>query len=152
MPTKSKKYKISKKGALRVQSLTYRDSGVYTCIAGRSKADLTLSVRPKPGEFLNSEEIQKQVGYKNERVDLQVAGIQAGEEAGNTIFSDDHSHEQRPDSAKKTVNQNGKLYTPARSSPKTEINIYKTEAWPSKSTTQRSDQEAVRQYIIFIIS
>jgi hypothetical protein len=28
----SKKYKISKKGALRIQDVTHRDGGIYTCL------------------------------------------------------------------------------------------------------------------------
>ncbi|XP_071450701.1 protein madd-4-like isoform X3 [Hetaerina americana] len=55
----SKKYKISKKGALRIQDVVYRDSGVYTCVAGRSSADLSLSVKPSPGHFPTSEEIER---------------------------------------------------------------------------------------------
>nr|CAD7424513.1 unnamed protein product [Timema monikensis] len=62
----SKKYKISKKGALRIQDVTHRDSGIYTCVAcmslcaGLSTANLMLSVKPRPGEFLSSEEIERQ--------------------------------------------------------------------------------------------
>ncbi|EDS28372.1 papilin [Culex quinquefasciatus] len=46
---KSKKIKISKKGALRILDVTFREAGVYTCHAGLSHADLRLSVKPKPG-------------------------------------------------------------------------------------------------------
>ncbi|KAJ9595135.1 hypothetical protein L9F63_013575, partial [Diploptera punctata] len=53
----SKKYKISKKGALRIQDVTHRDAGTYTCVAGRSSADLVLTVKARPGEFPSSEEI-----------------------------------------------------------------------------------------------
>ncbi|XP_059474389.1 protein madd-4 isoform X5 [Neocloeon triangulifer] len=55
----SKKYSISKKGALRVQDVVYSDSGIYTCMAGRSFADITLTVKPRPGHFPTSEEIDK---------------------------------------------------------------------------------------------
>ncbi|KOB77866.1 ADAMTS-like protein 1, partial [Operophtera brumata] len=37
-------------GALRITSLSLRDHGVYTCVAGRSSANLTLLVKPKPGD------------------------------------------------------------------------------------------------------
>lgn len=140
---KSKKYKISKKGALRVQNLTYRDSGVYTCIAGRSSADLTLSVRPRPGEFLTSEEIQKQSGFKHERVDLQIAGIQANEDGANPIFSDDHSHEQRPDIPRKAPSQKTRLFTPTLPSLRVNSKVNSLNAWPPLSTTPRSDHDPV---------
>lgn len=48
--TKTKTIKISKKGALRVLDVTYRDGGVYACHAGLSVAELKLSVKPKPGD------------------------------------------------------------------------------------------------------
>lgn len=55
----SKKFRISKKGALKINNVTYRDSGVYACIASRSTADITLTVKPMPGHFPNSEEIHQ---------------------------------------------------------------------------------------------
>ncbi|XP_037039972.1 protein madd-4 isoform X3 [Bradysia coprophila] len=49
---KSKKIKISKKGALRILDVTYRDQGTYACHAGLSVADLKLTVKPKPGDSM----------------------------------------------------------------------------------------------------
>ncbi|XP_049817483.1 ADAMTS-like protein 1 isoform X3 [Aethina tumida] len=80
---KSKKYKTSRKGALRIQNLTLRDSGLYTCIAGKSTASIQISVRPKPGR-----------------------------DDPNPIFSDEHSHEQRPDKPKRKTTPRTKLFTP----------------------------------------
>ncbi|XP_072391161.1 protein madd-4 isoform X2 [Diabrotica undecimpunctata] len=105
---KNKKYKTSKKGALRVSNLTLRDSGLYTCLAAKSTANIHISVRPKPGEFPTSEEIQKQ-GFKTDKVDL-TSDVHANREDGTPIFSDDHSHEQRPDRARKKPSS--KLFTP----------------------------------------
>lgn len=48
--TKTKTIKISKKGALRVLDVTYRDAGIYACHAGLSSAELKLTVKPKPGD------------------------------------------------------------------------------------------------------
>lgn len=108
--SKSKKYKTSKKGALRIQNLAYRDSGTYTCKAGKSSADIVLSVRPIPGQFINSEEIQRHQ-YKNVRNDYEVADIHPPRDSLAPIFSnDDHSHEQRPDLSRRKVKE--KLFTP----------------------------------------
>ncbi|CAH1163521.1 unnamed protein product [Phaedon cochleariae] len=93
-----KKFKTSKKGALRVSSLTLSDSGMYTCVAGRSEASIHISVRPKPGEFPTSEEIQRQ-GFKADKIEL-IADVHSDRDSG-TIFSDDHSHEQRPSKSRK---------------------------------------------------
>ncbi|XP_046490682.1 protein madd-4 isoform X2 [Neodiprion pinetum] len=54
---KSKKYKISKKGALRIVDVSYSDNGVYACIAGHSQAEVRLLVKVRPGEYMSSEEI-----------------------------------------------------------------------------------------------
>ncbi|KAK9728281.1 ADAMTS cysteine-rich domain [Popillia japonica] len=100
---------VSKKGALRIQNVAYIDKGVYTCIAGKSTADFILSVQPKPGEFMNSEEIMRQSGFKNERTGGYQ--IQPRREDKNPVLSnDDHSHEQRPD-----------LLKNPRTSPKTRL-------------------------------
>lgn len=53
---KTRKYKVSKKGALRILDVTFKDAGVYTCHAGLSVADIQLTIKPKPGEFPSSEE------------------------------------------------------------------------------------------------
>lgn len=47
---KAKNVKISKKGALRILDVVYRDSGTYACHAGLSIAELKLKVKPKPGD------------------------------------------------------------------------------------------------------
>lgn len=98
--SKSKKYKISKKGALRIQNLAYSDSGIYTCMAGKSTADLSLTVKPKPGEFPSSEEIER---HNQNRLDRNRMG-DTSEALGRSndgyhrpfVIGDDHSHEQRP--------------------------------------------------------
>lgn len=56
---KSRKYKVSKKGALRILDVTFKDAGVYTCHAGMSVADITLTIKQKPGEFPSSEEVDR---------------------------------------------------------------------------------------------
>ncbi|XP_060536482.1 protein madd-4 isoform X2 [Cylas formicarius] len=99
----NKKFKSSKKGALRVQSLSYSDSGVYTCVAGKSAASIKISVTPKPGEFHSSEEIQRL--YKTEIV----SDVDMSKTKGTPVFADDYSHEQRPDGTKKKFT---KLFTP----------------------------------------
>lgn len=48
--SKTKTIKISKKGALRVLDVAYRDAGIYACHAGLSLAELKLTVKPKPGD------------------------------------------------------------------------------------------------------
>lgn len=47
---KSKKFKVSKKGALRILDLTYSDTGVYACHAGLSVERIKISVKKKPGD------------------------------------------------------------------------------------------------------
>lgn len=47
-------------GALRIQDLKLQDAGTYRCEAANSVADLNLTVKPRPGEFPSSEEIERQ--------------------------------------------------------------------------------------------
>ena len=46
---KTKKFKVSRKGALRILDITFRDAGGYTCHAGLSTADINIDVKAKPG-------------------------------------------------------------------------------------------------------
>ncbi|XP_049881211.1 protein madd-4 isoform X2 [Pectinophora gossypiella] len=115
--TKSKKYKISKKGALRITSLSLRDHGVYTCVAGRSSANLTLLVKPRPGEFPSSEEIERHKPLGDPSSPL--ADSRADGRYRPVIGappSDDQSHEQRPGDSRKSYKsrQRGKNPEKAR--------------------------------------
>ncbi|XP_054005175.1 protein madd-4 isoform X1 [Hylaeus anthracinus] len=53
---RSRKYKISRKGALKINRITEADSGVYACIAGSSHAETQLIVKFRSKEQLSSEE------------------------------------------------------------------------------------------------
>ncbi|XP_030381112.1 protein madd-4 [Scaptodrosophila lebanonensis] len=47
---RSRKFKVSKKGALRILDITFRDAGVYSCHAGLSSAEIHIEVKAKPGQ------------------------------------------------------------------------------------------------------
>lgn len=140
-------------GALRVQNLTLRDSGRYTCIAGRSSASIQISVRPKPGEFVTSEEIQRQGSNKNERVDL-ISDVYINRDDTSPIFSsDDHSHEQRPDVVRKKPTRlptpRTGLFTPTLPSLRKDNNL---DAWPPQATTLNTDSVHVSSiYFNFLL-
>ncbi|BES91442.1 Thrombospondin type 1 domain [Nesidiocoris tenuis] len=89
----SKKYRISKKGALRIQEASYGDTGVFTCLAGRSSADITITVKARPGEFPSSEEIEKHTSNQ-----LDPAMHSNGDLPHRPFLppGDDESHEQHP--------------------------------------------------------
>ncbi|XP_076230521.1 ADAMTS-like no long nerve cord isoform X4 [Nomia melanderi] len=53
---KSRKYKISRKGALKINDITASDSGVYACIAGNSHAETQLIIKFRSKEQISSEE------------------------------------------------------------------------------------------------
>ncbi|XP_045540256.1 protein madd-4 [Papilio machaon] len=105
--TKSKKHKISKKGALRITSLSLRDHGVYTCVAGRSSANLTLVVKPRPGEYPTSEEI----GQPKKPLDDPSSLADRSDGRATSGKVDNLSQEQRPGDQRKTYKgrQRGKL-------------------------------------------
>lgn len=47
---KTRNIKLSKKGALRILDVSYRDAGIFACHAGHSLSELRLRVKPKPGD------------------------------------------------------------------------------------------------------
>ncbi|XP_066139353.1 protein madd-4 isoform X1 [Euwallacea fornicatus] len=124
----NKKFKSSKKGALRVQNLSLRDMGTYTCVAGKSAASISISIRPKPGEFTTSEEVQKQY-----QMDL-IPNEHIPSSDGKPVYTaDDQSHEQKPDSSKtKTF----KFFTPTSSPSSLTLDGY-------AKSTPLSDQSGV---------
>ncbi|XP_048513461.1 protein madd-4 isoform X2 [Athalia rosae] len=106
---KSKKYKISKKGALRIVDINYSDNGVYACIAGQSQAEVHLLVKARPGEYMSSEEILRHgKTVHHQDVSLDSAPSLSGEvlhtdhaaPAYGSPFSfngEDFSHEAHPE-------------------------------------------------------
>ncbi|EDW11993.2 uncharacterized protein Dmoj_GI17443, isoform B [Drosophila mojavensis] len=55
---RSRKFKVSKKGALRILDITFRDAGIYSCHAGLSSAEINIEVKAKPGQ--QAEELERQ--------------------------------------------------------------------------------------------
>ncbi|XP_002067202.3 protein madd-4 isoform X1 [Drosophila willistoni] len=55
---RSRKFKVSKKGALRILDITFRDAGVYSCHAGLSSAEINIEVKAKPGQ--KAEDLERQ--------------------------------------------------------------------------------------------
>ncbi|KAK7604935.1 hypothetical protein V9T40_006121 [Parthenolecanium corni] len=91
------KYKISKKGILRIMEATGQDNTTFTCKAGQSTATIRIYVKPSPGRFPpDSEEYTRQQS-------IQPDPERTMEYSGNLKFepSEDMSHERSPDSEKK---------------------------------------------------
>ncbi|XP_063699657.1 protein madd-4 isoform X2 [Culicoides brevitarsis] len=80
----SKKHKVSKKGALRVLDVNFKDAGIYTCIAGLSESSIKLSVKPKMGDPMSSEEYERH----HDNGDPRQYGLSYG-----PLPSEDRSHE-----------------------------------------------------------
>lgn len=66
---KTRKYKVSKKGALRILDVTFKDGGVYTCHAGQSVADITLTIKAKAGESLTNDETENKYSLAGKTVE-----------------------------------------------------------------------------------
>ncbi|XP_054277879.1 protein madd-4-like [Macrosteles quadrilineatus] len=140
----NKKYRISKKGALRIADVTYVDSGVYTCIAGRSSADVAITVKPRPGVFPSSEEIERQ--HHNQ---LDPAMQPNGEMPGRPFLGpgDDMSHEIRPGDNLHLVTKKPPRATPPPYPPP-DTNLHtNTNLWPQHhsgtTTNSQFDQDGL---------
>ncbi|XP_053596923.1 protein madd-4 [Microplitis demolitor] len=107
---KSKKYKISRKGALKVIDIGLTDSGSYACIAGQSHAELRLIVKHRTREQMSSEEILRfgNTVHHRQDVNLDSGGASSGEnlqidhaapayQGAFSFGNDDLSHESRPE-------------------------------------------------------
>ncbi|XP_060665273.1 LOW QUALITY PROTEIN: protein madd-4 [Drosophila nasuta] len=70
--TRSRKFKVSKKGALRILDITFRDAGVYSCHAGLSSAEIQIEVKAKPGQ--QTEELER---YEADRLVREQSGTEA---------------------------------------------------------------------------
>ncbi|KAF3423167.1 hypothetical protein E2986_06800 [Frieseomelitta varia] len=104
---KSRKYKISRKGALKINDITSTDTGVYACIAGNSHAETHLIVKFRSKEQISSEEYLRLSNsvHRQRNANLDSAPANSGESLytdraaayGNRfvpIDSEDLSHER----------------------------------------------------------
>ncbi|XP_022257706.1 uncharacterized protein LOC106472631 isoform X3 [Limulus polyphemus] len=55
----SKKFKISRRGALRIRHLTPEDNGKYSCVAAPAKANIMLVVKPLPPGYDEEKMVEK---------------------------------------------------------------------------------------------
>ncbi|XP_036139996.1 protein madd-4 isoform X3 [Monomorium pharaonis] len=101
---KSRKYKISRKGALKIIDIVSSDSGVYACIAGNSHAETQLIVKFRSKEQISSEEYLRLGNsvHLQRNANLDSAPANSGESPypdhaaayGNRFDSEDLSHER----------------------------------------------------------
>ncbi|CAK9806200.1 Protein madd-4 [Anthophora quadrimaculata] len=104
---KSRKYKISRKGALKINDITSSDSGSYACIAGNAHAEKQLIVKFRSKEQISSEEYLRLSNsvHRQRNANLDSAPANSGESLytdraaayGNRfvpIDSEDLSHER----------------------------------------------------------
>ncbi|XP_029156420.1 protein madd-4 isoform X2 [Nylanderia fulva] len=101
---KSRKFKISRKGALKIIDIVSSDSGTYACIAGDSHAETQLIVKFRSKEQISSEEYLRLGNsvHLQRNANLDSAPANSGESPytdhaavyGNRFDSEDLSHER----------------------------------------------------------
>ncbi|XP_076668534.1 ADAMTS-like no long nerve cord isoform X2 [Andrena cerasifolii] len=95
---KSRKYKISRKGALKINDINSADTGVYACIAGNSHAETQLIVKFRSKEQISSEEYLRLSHsvhlQRNANLDSAPANSAAYGNRFVPIDSEDLSHER----------------------------------------------------------
>ncbi|KAL5281655.1 ADAMTSL1 family protein [Megaselia abdita] len=72
---RTRKFKVSRKAALRILDITFRDAGVYSCHAGLSTAEINIDVKAKPG--MQPEDYEKDDAGRFERQPLTSADMTA---------------------------------------------------------------------------
>ncbi|XP_031629322.1 protein madd-4 isoform X6 [Contarinia nasturtii] len=83
--TKTRNVKLSKKGALRILNVTYRDKGVYACHASMSVSELRLSVKPKPGDREATSADYESIEEEEEEAEEDDDNIIDGEDEDRTV-------------------------------------------------------------------
>lgn len=87
------KYRITRKGTLRIRKISFGSSGVYSCVVGKSKADININVKPLPAGYGTSDE--------DPTVERPQGRIVSNNPELKTMEEPDYSHE-------KTVRENEK--------------------------------------------
>ncbi|XP_078047657.1 ADAMTS-like no long nerve cord [Augochlora pura] len=90
---KSRKYKISRKGALKINDITASDAGVYACIAGNSHAQTQLIVKFRSKGQISSEEYLRLSNsvYLQRNANLDSAPVNSGE----SLYTDQAAYGNR---------------------------------------------------------
>ncbi|XP_049815817.1 protein madd-4-like [Schistocerca nitens] len=143
--TTSRKYKVTKQGALKIHDIMFTDSGKYTCIAGQSKADLYLSVK-LPLTRTSSEEVENANKVLPGRSRSEDRRLKAGGPRHAVIFpGDDRSHETQPEEKqgrKMTVRPTTTVATsPPSPNHEEEVNVKNVDNWQLFNNIQMSDQK-----------
>ncbi|XP_032685179.1 protein madd-4 isoform X3 [Odontomachus brunneus] len=123
---KSRKYKISRKGALKIMEIVSSDRGVYACIAGSSRAETQLIVKFRSKDQISSEEylrLGNSVHLQRNSANLDSAPANSGESLytdraaayGNRFDSEDISHENVPSKPTRKPHQKKQKTSPAPS-------------------------------------
>nr|XP_013105618.1 unnamed protein product [Stomoxys calcitrans] len=111
---KSRKFKMSKKGALHIGNITFRDAGVYACQAGPSSAEITIDVKAKPGQKQTELEQQERLQREGSESDLlEAAEISAPTNSTQTTRQKQQQYakerNQRPKSNGKQLHSDGSI-------------------------------------------
>lgn len=77
---KTRNVKLSKKGALRILDVSYRDAGTYGCHAGHSISELRLRVKPKPGDREATPADYESIEEEEDIDDLDIGDIDEDDE------------------------------------------------------------------------
>ncbi|UYV76873.1 ADAMTSL1 [Cordylochernes scorpioides] len=133
----SRKYKVSRKGVLRIRKVEESDAGTYTCSVGNAKADLQLSVREPPYDpqrsFVSPPPSKVPLKYKIKQIkDL----MQTPFNATTTTRSIDHLTDDVPSSSQEPP-------TPEFIEPEEPVQVY--DPWGDKFP-HHADYHQVQRY------
>ncbi|XP_025201047.1 ADAMTS-like protein 1 isoform X1 [Melanaphis sacchari] len=140
-----KKVRISKKGILKIRTTTYSDRGTYTCMAGNAQATMNINIKPQPGEFPSSEEIDKPLNQQDPGTNPSYAnpqGIEPSFDISHERIKGEHNREQKHKQSRQKTTTMQSTVTNTASSEKhvveTEKNAIDVSPKPTTSGSSRN--------------
>uniref|UniRef100_A0ABD2X498 Uncharacterized protein n=1 Tax=Trichogramma kaykai TaxID=54128 RepID=A0ABD2X498_9HYME len=91
---KSRKYKINKKGALKIVDINFSDSGVYSCWAGQTNAAMHLVVRSKNRDLMSNEEVLRSGNAVHQRQGAHLSSAPVNSEPFYGIYNEESQEAQ----------------------------------------------------------
>ncbi|XP_050540146.1 ADAMTS-like protein 1 isoform X3 [Daktulosphaira vitifoliae] len=136
-----KKIRITKKGILKIRSTTYSDRGLYSCTAGNVRATMNISIKPRPGEFPSSEEIDKPMNQQDPGVNPSFSnpqGIEPSFDISHEQIKGEHNRETKHKSK-------GKLKT-TQAPPSTSFSSH-VALWPFQRRNSVSNSKVNKMFM-----
>ncbi|KAJ8683333.1 hypothetical protein QAD02_019125, partial [Eretmocerus hayati] len=100
---KSKKFKINKKGALKIVDINLSDAGVYSCWAGQTSAGMRITVKAKTGrDLMSNEEVLRSGNAVHQRQGAHLSSAPVNSEPFYSVYNEENQESKHERAASST--------------------------------------------------